>query len=114
MMDRISICKALTKRNEIDPFLKRMIPHSVSRRPCQPIRDERTLNIILGLAIVHGGWRKGGQGEIEFPSNQEERSRKAPAPPKERKERRERKRNGTPKRWSNHSTKEWSFIVQLR
>ncbi|GFT66191.1 mariner transposase [Trichonephila clavipes] len=25
MMDRISICKALTKRNEIDPFLKRMV-----------------------------------------------------------------------------------------
>ncbi|GFR20973.1 hypothetical protein TNCT_260911 [Trichonephila clavata] len=38
--------------------------------------------------------RKGGQGEIEFPSNQEERSRKAPAPPKERKERRKEKRNG--------------------
>ncbi|GFT94900.1 histone-lysine N-methyltransferase SETMAR [Trichonephila clavipes] len=25
MMDRISICKAPTKRNEIDPFLKRMV-----------------------------------------------------------------------------------------
>ncbi|GFT59637.1 histone-lysine N-methyltransferase SETMAR [Trichonephila clavipes] len=25
MMDRISICEALTKRNEIDPFLKRMV-----------------------------------------------------------------------------------------
>ncbi|GFX84239.1 histone-lysine N-methyltransferase SETMAR [Trichonephila clavipes] len=25
MMDRISICEALAKRNEIDPFLKRMI-----------------------------------------------------------------------------------------
>ncbi|GFU42902.1 histone-lysine N-methyltransferase SETMAR [Trichonephila clavipes] len=25
MMDRISICKALVKRNEIDPFLKRMV-----------------------------------------------------------------------------------------
>ncbi|GFW36028.1 hypothetical protein TNCV_4928921 [Trichonephila clavipes] len=25
MMDRISICKALAKRNEIDPFLKRMV-----------------------------------------------------------------------------------------
>ncbi|GFX27596.1 mariner transposase [Trichonephila clavipes] len=25
MMDRISICEALTKRNEIDPFLKRMM-----------------------------------------------------------------------------------------
>ncbi|GFV22201.1 histone-lysine N-methyltransferase SETMAR [Trichonephila clavipes] len=25
MMDRISICKTLTKRNEIDPFLKRMV-----------------------------------------------------------------------------------------
>ncbi|GFT73917.1 histone-lysine N-methyltransferase SETMAR [Trichonephila clavipes] len=25
MMDQISICKALTKRNEIDPFLKRMV-----------------------------------------------------------------------------------------
>ncbi|GFT46060.1 hypothetical protein NPIL_681901 [Nephila pilipes] len=72
---------------------KNLIPHSVSRRPCQPIRDGRTLNIILGPAIVHGGWRKGGQGEIEFPSNQEERSRRAPAPAKERKERGE-KRNG--------------------
>ncbi|GFW27346.1 putative DD34D transposase [Trichonephila clavipes] len=29
MMDRISICKALAKRNEIEPFLKRMewLPH---------------------------------------------------------------------------------------
>ncbi|GFW92878.1 hypothetical protein TNCV_3495111 [Trichonephila clavipes] len=25
MMDRISICEALAKRNEIDPFLKRMV-----------------------------------------------------------------------------------------
>ncbi|GFV95033.1 histone-lysine N-methyltransferase SETMAR [Trichonephila clavipes] len=25
MMDRISICETLTKRNEIDPFLKRMV-----------------------------------------------------------------------------------------
>ncbi|GFU89718.1 histone-lysine N-methyltransferase SETMAR [Trichonephila clavipes] len=25
MMDRISICEAFTKRNEIDPFLKRMV-----------------------------------------------------------------------------------------
>ncbi|GFU71628.1 histone-lysine N-methyltransferase SETMAR [Trichonephila clavipes] len=25
MMARISICKALTKRNKIDPFLKRMV-----------------------------------------------------------------------------------------
>ncbi|GFW94873.1 hypothetical protein TNCV_3397531 [Trichonephila clavipes] len=25
MMDRISICKALAKRNEIDPFFKRMV-----------------------------------------------------------------------------------------
>ncbi|GFW43753.1 hypothetical protein TNCV_4771021 [Trichonephila clavipes] len=25
MMDRISICEALPKRNEIDPFLKRMV-----------------------------------------------------------------------------------------
>ncbi|GFV10630.1 hypothetical protein TNCV_2122811 [Trichonephila clavipes] len=25
MMDRISICEALNKRNEIDPFLKRMV-----------------------------------------------------------------------------------------
>ncbi|GFU70822.1 mariner transposase [Trichonephila clavipes] len=25
MMDRISICEALTKQNEIDPFLKRMV-----------------------------------------------------------------------------------------
>ncbi|GFT97945.1 mariner transposase [Trichonephila clavipes] len=25
MMDRISICKSLAKRNEIDPFLKRMV-----------------------------------------------------------------------------------------
>ncbi|GFY11672.1 histone-lysine N-methyltransferase SETMAR [Trichonephila clavipes] len=25
MMDRISICQALAKRNEIDPFLKRMV-----------------------------------------------------------------------------------------
>ncbi|GFW83506.1 putative DD34D transposase [Trichonephila clavipes] len=25
MMDRISICKTLAKRNEIDPFLKRMV-----------------------------------------------------------------------------------------
>ncbi|GFV13262.1 mariner transposase [Trichonephila clavipes] len=25
MMDRISICEALSKRNEIDPFLKRMV-----------------------------------------------------------------------------------------
>ncbi|GFT65044.1 mariner transposase [Trichonephila clavipes] len=25
MMDRISICEALTKRNEIKPFLKRMV-----------------------------------------------------------------------------------------
>ncbi|GFW88450.1 histone-lysine N-methyltransferase SETMAR [Trichonephila clavipes] len=25
MMDRISICEALAKRNEIDPFLKQMV-----------------------------------------------------------------------------------------
>ncbi|GFV51700.1 mariner transposase [Trichonephila clavipes] len=25
MMDRIPICEALTKQNEIDPFLKRMV-----------------------------------------------------------------------------------------
>ncbi|GFT87087.1 hypothetical protein TNCV_2748481 [Trichonephila clavipes] len=25
MMDRISVCEALAKRNEIDPFLKRMV-----------------------------------------------------------------------------------------
>ncbi|GFV63548.1 mariner transposase [Trichonephila clavipes] len=25
MMDRISICKALSKQNEFDPFLKRMV-----------------------------------------------------------------------------------------
>ncbi|GFX77963.1 hypothetical protein TNCV_909801 [Trichonephila clavipes] len=29
MMDRISICEALAKRREIDPFLKRMVTEGV-------------------------------------------------------------------------------------
>ncbi|GFX12205.1 histone-lysine N-methyltransferase SETMAR [Trichonephila clavipes] len=31
VMDRISICEALTKRNEIDPFLKRMVTAAENR-----------------------------------------------------------------------------------
>ncbi|GFV91380.1 mariner transposase [Trichonephila clavipes] len=48
MIDRISICKALAKRNEINPFLKRMVTENEKWVACDNIVRKRS-------------WLKGGK-----------------------------------------------------
>ncbi|GFU57352.1 mariner transposase [Trichonephila clavipes] len=42
MMDRISVCEALAKRNEIDPFLKQMVTEDEKRVTCDNIVRKRS------------------------------------------------------------------------
>ncbi|GFT46061.1 hypothetical protein NPIL_681911 [Nephila pilipes] len=72
---------------------------SVSRRPCQPIRDGRTLNIILGTNSVSGDCEKRTRAKIEFLLIKREDHEGPPRPKKKRKERG--KKETDSKRWSN-------------
>ncbi|GFU88599.1 histone-lysine N-methyltransferase SETMAR [Trichonephila clavipes] len=42
MIDRISVCEALEKRNEIDPFLKRIVTGDEKWVTCDNIAQKRS------------------------------------------------------------------------